>query len=122
HHTLSATFVERFVGGLRSTKWMALSPFLRTLGPRAILAHRLNCFRPRFRSQYERTAFVTERCAHLIGQILLILVGKQLFTIDKQQKSRRRDFHLRCIKKLEPVAVGTDWLPALDRVLERAVQ
>src|SRR5207302_2043662 len=70
----------------------------------------------------DRTAFVTEGAAHLVGQIFLILVGKKFVAVDKQKKCWRRLPYLGGIKELEAMAMRTDGLPAFDGILEGAVE
>src|SRR5439155_1246453 len=75
-----------------------------------------------FRCQHNRAAFIAKSAPHLVGQILLVLLGKKFVAVNKKHEGRRRLLDLRGVKKLQTVAALADGLAALDCVLQSAIE
>lgn len=74
-----------------------------------------------FRDKYDRTAFIAEGRAHLVGQILFILLREEFLSIDEKEKGGRGLFDLCGVEELEAMAPRADRLPAFDGILQSAI-
>src|SRR5688572_6719739 len=85
-------------------------------------ADRFDGLRARLGNENDRTAFVTERPAHVICEMLFVLVGEKFVAIHEHEKRRRRLAHLRGVIEFQAMARRADGLTTIDRIAKRAIE
>src|SRR3954471_2993299 len=68
------------------------------------------------------TTLITESDAHLVSEIFFILVRKQIFAIDEEEKGGRSFPDLSCVKELQAMPLRADGLATFDCILQSAIQ
>ena len=94
----------------------------RTGWVRLELPHRHDGPGARLGYQHDGATFIAEGPAQRADKILRVSFRKQFVAVDEQQKRRGRLFHLRGVKKLEPMPQRAAGLLSFDGVVERAVE
>ena len=101
---------------------LAVMRFGRTAGRFGLeFADRFHSAGARLGHQHDRAALEAEGFSQFAREKLHVRVGKQLVAIDEHNECRRCLPDLRGIKKLQPMADGTDWLPFFNGVIQGAV-